>query len=305
MMANLAQDGGERRALLRESEEGLRRCLDTDPTDPRAYVSLGKILLQQKRYDEARKLYADGTSNTGAAAARWGGGATVTRMRAPAAACRKQHMVPPRRMRQLAHARSAPWQRRPPGNTNPYIWAAWGYLEYRSGNVSRARKLFDAAIVVDETHAAAWHKWGMLEMRQGNFLRARCAGGTGAPCFQSLLRLHAGPQSQQRACGSMRHRAAAHADARRAAKLTTPRDLWTRGIQKCRKAPQKSNTYLYCSLAVMAAELGKLGEARSWFEEGTRTNLGKASCALWHAWAMVEARIGDPSAVRCVSMVSQ
>jgi tetratricopeptide (TPR) repeat protein len=60
-----------------------------------------------------------------------------------------------------------------PGNTNPYIWAAWGYLEYRAGDVSRARKLFDAAIVVDETHAAAWHKWGMLEMRQGNFLRAR------------------------------------------------------------------------------------------------------------------------------------
>ena len=65
-----------------------------------------------------------------------------------------------------------------PGNTNPYIWASWGYLEYRSGNVTRARKLFDAAIVVDETHAAAWHKWGMLEMRQGNFLRARCGTPT-------------------------------------------------------------------------------------------------------------------------------
>lgn len=198
MMANLAQESSDRRRLLRESEAGLRRCLESDPTDPRAYVSLGKILLQQKRFDEARKLYADGTVNT--------------------------------------------------GNTNPYIWAAWGYLEYRVGNVSRARKLFDAAVVVDETHAAAWHKWGMLEMKQGNFLRAR--------------------------------------------------DLWTKGIQKCRRAPQKSNSYLYCSLAVMAAELGKLGEARSWFEEGTRTNLGKTSCALWHAWAMVEARIGDPAAVR-------
>jgi hypothetical protein len=53
------------------------------------------------------------------------------------------------------------------GNTSPYIWASWGYLESMTGNVSRARKLFDAAIVVDETHAAAWHKWGMLEMRQG------------------------------------------------------------------------------------------------------------------------------------------
>lgn len=65
MMANLAQDSNERKRLLRESEAGLRYCMETDPTDPRAYVSLGKVLLQQKRYDEARKLYADGTTNTG------------------------------------------------------------------------------------------------------------------------------------------------------------------------------------------------------------------------------------------------
>ncbi len=35
------------------------------------------------------------------------------------------------------------------------------------------RKLYDAAIVVDETHACAWHKWGMLERDEGNYLRAR------------------------------------------------------------------------------------------------------------------------------------
>lgn len=80
-------------------------------------------------------------------------------------------MSGPRLRHASTHARPCA----PADNTNPYIWASWGYLEYRAGNVSRARKLFDAAIVVDETHAAAWHKWGMLEMRQGNFLRARCA----------------------------------------------------------------------------------------------------------------------------------
>lgn len=48
------------------------------------------------------------------------------------------------------------------------------------------------------------------------------------------------------------------------------RDLWTSGIQKCRKVPTRSTLYLYCSLAVMAAELGKLSEARAWFQEGTR-----------------------------------
>jgi hypothetical protein len=61
----------------------------------------------------------------------------------------------------------------PADSSNPYIWSAWGYLELITGNTSRARKLFDAAIVVDDSHAAAWHKWGMLEMQQGNFLRAR------------------------------------------------------------------------------------------------------------------------------------
>ena len=59
------------------------------------------------------------------------------------------------------------------GNTNSYLWAAWGWLEFKTGNINRARKLFDAAIVVDDTHACAWHKWGMLERSQGNYLRAR------------------------------------------------------------------------------------------------------------------------------------
>lgn len=76
------------------------------------------------------------------------------------------------------------------------------------------------------------------------------------------------------------------------------RDLWTSGISKCRRVSSRSNTYLYCSLAVMAAELGKLSEARAWFQEGTRLAEGRCSCALWHAWAMTEARLGDPSAVR-------
>jgi tetratricopeptide (TPR) repeat protein len=89
MMSNLAADNNERRRLLRESEAGLRLCLDTDPTDPRAYVSLGRILLQQKRYDEARKLYADGTSNTGARAAVRARKRARARARAPHGGCRR------------------------------------------------------------------------------------------------------------------------------------------------------------------------------------------------------------------------
>jgi hypothetical protein len=80
----------------------------------------------------------------------------------------------------------------------------------------------------------------------------------------------------------------------------THSDLWTTGVSKCRRASGRTNTYLYCSLAVMAAELGKLAEARAWFQEGTRLAGGRSSCALWHAWAVTESRLGDGSAVRCV-----
>ena len=36
-----------------------------DPTDGRPYVSLGKVMVMQRRYDEARKLYEDGAAVTG------------------------------------------------------------------------------------------------------------------------------------------------------------------------------------------------------------------------------------------------
>ena len=129
----------------------------------------------------------------------------------------------------------------PAGNTNAYIWSAWGWLEFKTGNLSRARKLFDAATVVDESHACAWHKWGSLEKSAGNYLRAR--------------------------------------------------DLWMAGIQRCRRRPKAQNAYLYNGLAVMAAQLGRVQEARAWFEEGTRSLEGAASVALWQV-RRSQARLG-------------
>lgn len=70
------------------------------------------------------------------------------------------------------------------------------------------------------------------------------------------------------------------------------------GIQKCRRKPQNQIAYLYNALAVMASQVGRVEEARAWFEEGTRTLEGAASVALWQAWAVLEAKQGDPTAVR-------
>ncbi|PNH03984.1 PsbB mRNA maturation factor Mbb1, chloroplastic, partial [Tetrabaena socialis] len=198
IQARQSLDAEERKTLYKAAEDGLRRCLDLDPTDARAYVVLGKALLQQKRFDEARALYQDGCLNT--------------------------------------------------GNSNAYIWSSWGWLESKTGNIDRARKLYDAAVVVDSTHACAWHKWGMLEKKQGNYTRAR--------------------------------------------------DLWMQGLQQCRRKEQAQNAYLYNALGCMAAQLGRVGEARQWFSEGTASAEGASSVALWQAWGVLETGQGDPSVVR-------
>jgi hypothetical protein len=73
MQATLSTDVELKRSLLRDCEDSLRVCMAMDPADPRSYVVLGKLLMQQKRYDEARKLYADGTTASGAWCGEGGG----------------------------------------------------------------------------------------------------------------------------------------------------------------------------------------------------------------------------------------
>ena len=50
---------------LESAEQCLEKCISLDPTDARAYVSLGKVLQQQKRSREARALYEDAIAVTG------------------------------------------------------------------------------------------------------------------------------------------------------------------------------------------------------------------------------------------------
>ena len=42
-----------------------RRCMAMDATDGRAYVALGKLLGQQRRTEEARQVYDEGSTATG------------------------------------------------------------------------------------------------------------------------------------------------------------------------------------------------------------------------------------------------
>lgn len=196
IQANRSSSSKERSRLVREAETCLRKCLEMDPEDGRAYVMLGKVLVQKRRFEEAESLYESGCAAT--------------------------------------------------GGVNPYLWTAWANLAVKKGNVNLARKLFDAAVVASPSHAAAYHGWGLLEKANGNYTRAR--------------------------------------------------DIWIRGIDATRP---EGSPYLFQSLAVLAAELGKADEARRWFRDGTKSTKGRASHALWHAWALLEMKQqSDPALVR-------
>ncbi len=184
---------------------------------------------------------------------------------------------------------------------NAYIWSAWGWLEFKTGNIARARQLFDAATVVDDTHACAWHKWGLLEKSEGNYLRARdlwmkvrvrsaCVCVCVCVCHVCYVTTgtHVRHTVQLLTRDTHTH---THTHC-------TPRVWCLQGIQRCRRKQQASNAYLYNALAVMAAELKRVAEARAWFDEGTSTVEGVASVALWQAWAVLEAEQGDVKAVR-------
>lgn len=55
----------KRAEVKQQSEAMLRRCIELDPTDARAYNALGKHMQLERRFEEAGKVYDDGLAVTG------------------------------------------------------------------------------------------------------------------------------------------------------------------------------------------------------------------------------------------------
>lgn len=245
----------EEKILLREAEVMLKRCLQMDPEDGRAYVILGKILLKQRRFDEAVSLYESGSAAT--------------------------------------------------GGTNAHIWTAWAYLANMRGDIALARKLYDAAIVADPTHAAAYHGWGLLEKKQGEFARARDIWVKGIRAvelssaspylFQSLAVLASELQKPDEArkwfqtgiqtvSGPASHalwHAWALMEQGQGSNPEVIRELYSRGL-----ASSPRSRYIFLSFALWEKQQGNISEARRLFKAGTYQN--KKDAALLQAWALME-----------------
>lgn len=127
--------------LEAEAEELARKALALDPSDGRAYVALGKLLVAQRRLDEARALYDEGaTATRGENAHVWQAWATLE-----------------------ARVAASGWGVNGNGNKGNSGAAAAA----ADAAARKAARLFDAATVADPAHAAAWHGWGLMEKRYG------------------------------------------------------------------------------------------------------------------------------------------
>lgn len=61
----VSEDPKIRHQWFRKAEGYYRSVMRMDPTDGRAYTGLGRLLEDQKRYDDAEQIYEDGCAVSG------------------------------------------------------------------------------------------------------------------------------------------------------------------------------------------------------------------------------------------------
>lgn len=153
---------------------------------------------------------------------------------------------------------------------NPYIWQCWAVLESKSGNIRRARELFDASTVADAKHIAAWHGWAILEIKQGNIKKARnllgkalkyCGGNE--YIYQTLALLEA-----------------------KAERFEQARTLFEQATQSNSKSCAS-----WLAWAQVEMRAGNNTMARKLFEKAVQAS--PKNRFSWHVWALFEANEGS------------
>ena len=156
-----------------------------------------------------------------------------------------------------------------------------GYvLRQMDDNIAARQCYQDGCDATGGDNAYIWQSWATLEATEGNVAKARqlfdaatAADKTHAAAWHAWGMFEKSQGNFQRA-----------------------RDLFLKGV---RLVPAScANPHLFQSLGVMAMERGRIQEAREHFKEGTKTELGAQSAALWQAWAILESREGNSDQAR-------
>lgn len=245
------------------AEAALRRCLAMDATDGRAYVGLGKVLVSQRRFDEARQLYEEGSMATdGANAHIWQAWATLE------SRCSNVNYA-----RQLFDAAVTA------SSSHAAAWHGWGLLEKRQGNLLRARDLWLKGIrkTSDRPNPFLYQSVAVLAGEMGLTSESR-------KWFEEATRTFT---------GSGRHgiwQAWAQMEARQG-----NRDIVRYLLRKGLEAAPRSR-YLHLTWALWEKELGQRDNARMLLQRGHSFN--RSDPALLQSWGIMEDEDGKIEAAR-------
>ena len=262
--AQRATDPNDRARLLREAEAALRKCLEMDPEDGRAYVSLGKIMVQQRRFNEALALYEAGSAATGGTNAHiWTAWAYL--------AGRRNNTALARRLYDAAIVAS-------PAHAAAYH--GWGLLEKFAGNVTRARDVWARGIEATVANPNPY-LYQSLAVLAADLDRPE----------EARKWFRAGTKTVKGAASHALWQAWALMEQRNKSDPEAVRALYSRGLES---SPRSRYTFL--SWGLWEKEQGKIEAARKLFRQGAFLNPRDA--AIPQAWALMEEEQNDLETAR-------
>jgi len=256
-------DGAEREDASVQAEKAFRRCLQLNPLDGRAYVGLGTLLQNQRRYTEANDIYEEATTVTsGTNPFIWTAWANLENRRGNSARARKLYEGAV-----VADSRHAA------------AWHGWGALEKQQGNLRRAQDIYMRGIknTKDRPSPYLYQSVALVLEQQGNIEEARKWYIQGAKAkvvresealwhsWAKMESLHGNPE--------------------------VVRYLYQRALE----ANPKSR-YTYASWGVWEKEQGNYENARDLFYQGHELNPRDA--AILQAWAILEYESGNTDVAR-------
>lgn len=144
------------------------------------------------------------------------------------------------------------------------------------GRLEDAKRVYEEGTKATKgENAYIWQAWATLEYKQKNVKQARKLFDAATVADKQHAAAWHGWGMLEKSEGNFKR----------------ARDLFVKGIRY--QPPQSPNAFLYQSVGVLAAELGRPEEARQWFEEACNMGLGKSSPAIWQSWGLLEYNQGN------------
>ena len=160
---------------------------------------------------------------------------------------------------------------------------SYGSLEFRSGNVEKAREIFNSGVDANCSDAASvYHGFAKMELAVGNVTRARELLEAGLDRSRVALSITDSPK-KERAAFLIHTLGMLELNSNSPSKAL---EVFTEGLRMCGNSSQ-----LLLGVAMSEVKLGNEEKARHFFERAVLAD--EAHAQAWQAWAVMEARGGN------------